>query len=170
MYIMKNTMPAKPPIIARNTADQLIALGQQIRAHRKALRISATTAAEAAGISRVTMHRIEKGEPAVTMGAYVNVMAALGLNFGLVTTAEMKESHHEVNREGWMPARIFLSEYPQLKQLAWQVHGAETLSPIEAWDIYERNWRHMDAQALTVHERQLIDALRLAFGGGDRHV
>lgn len=163
-------MPAKPPITASITADKLIALGQQIRVHRKALRISATTAAEAAGMSRVTLHRIEKGEPAVTMGAYVNAMAALGLNFGLVAPAKVIESHHSENREGWIPARIRLKDYPQLKQLAWQVQNVENLSPTEAWDIYERNWRHMDEQALTVHERQLVDALRLAFAGGDSHV
>lgn len=170
MYIMVNTMPAKPPIAANITADQLVALGQQIRAHRKALRISATTAAEAADMSRVTLHRIEKGEPAVTMGAYLNAMAVLGLDFGLVTPAESIDLHYAVNREGWIPARIRLMDYPQLKQLAWQVHGAETLSPTEAWGIYERNWRHMDEQALVMHERQLIDALRLAFGGGNSHV
>ena len=127
-------MPAKPPITASITADQLIALGQQIRAHRKALRISATTAAEAARMSRVTLHRIEKGEPAVTMGAYVNARSALGLNFGLVMPAELVESHHEVSREGWLPARIRMRDYPQLNQLAWQVHGTETLSPKEAWE------------------------------------
>jgi len=160
-------MPAKPPVTASISADQLIALGQQIRAHRKALRISATTAAEAAGMSRVTLHRIEKGEPAVTMGAYVNAMAALGLHFGLVAPAESIETQQAVNRDGWIPARIRLRDYPQLKQLAWQVHGVETLSPTEAWDIYQRNWRHMDKQALTVQERQLIEALRLAFGGAD---
>ena len=163
-------MPAKPPITASITAEHLIALGQQIRAHRKALRISATTAAEAAGMSRVTLHRIEKGEPAVTMGAYVNVMAVLGLNFGLVAPAESIEAQRAVDREGWIPARIRLRDYPQLKQLAWQVQGADALSPKEAWDIYERNWRHMDEQALLMHERQLIDALRLAFGSGNSHV
>jgi transcriptional regulator with XRE-family HTH domain len=163
-------MPAKPPIIASNTAEHLIALGQQIRLHRKALRISATAAAEAAGMSRVTLHRIEKGEPAVTIGAYVNAMVVLGLNFGLVTPAESIESQSAVDRDGWIPARINLMDYPQLKQLAWQVQGADTLSPKEALDIYERNWRHLDEQALTVHERQLIDALRLAFEGCDSHV
>lgn len=163
-------MPSKPPIIANNTTDQLIALGLQIRAHRKALRISATTAAEAAGMSRVTLYRIEKGAPAVTMGAYVNAMVALGLNFGLITPAKLIESHHAVNLEGWIPARIRLMDYPQLKQLAWQVQGGDTLSPKEAWDIYERNARHMDEQSLTVHERQVIDALHLAFGGSDSHV
>ena len=162
-------MPAKSPIITSTSADKLIAMGEQIRAHRKSLRISTTAAAEAAGMSRVTLHRIEKGEPSVTMGAYVSAMAALGLSFGLVAPAELIEPH-EVNREGWIPARICLKDYPQLNQLAWQAHGAETLSPIEAWDIYERNWRHMDEQALTEHERQLIDALRLAFAGGARHV
>ncbi|MEI6209826.1 MAG: helix-turn-helix transcriptional regulator [Desulfuromonadales bacterium] len=158
-------MPAKLPIITSSAAEQLIALGQQIRAHRKTLRISATTVAEAAGMSRVTLHRIEKGEPAVTIGAYVNTMAALGLNFGLVTTEEPVESHSAMNRKGWIPARICLNDYPQLKQLAWQVQGADTLSPKEAWDIYERNWRHLDEQALMESEQQLIDALHMAFGG-----
>ena len=53
---------------------------------------------------------------------------------------------------------------PQLKRLAWQVHGAETLRPAEALDIYERNWRHVDKAALQAHERALIDALRHGVG------
>lgn len=170
MHTMRNIMPAKIPIIVRNAAEILSTLGQQIRAHRKTLRISATTTAEAAGMSRVTLYRIEKGEPAVTMGAYVNAMVALGLNFGLVTPAELSTSERTVDREGWIPTRIRLSDFPQLKQLAWQVHGTETLSPKEALDIYERNWRHVDEQALTVFERQLIDALRVAFMNGTSHV
>ena len=152
------------------TADQLIALGQKIAAHRKALGISATAAAEAAGMSRVTLHRIEKGEPAVTMGAYVNAMTALGLNFGLIMPAEVIESQQSMDRDDWIPIRILLNDYPQLKQLAWQVHGIETLTPIESWDIYERNWRHIDEQALTAGERQLIKGLRTVFGGSNSHV
>lgn len=163
-------MPAKPPIFSRATADQLIALGQQIRAHRKAVGVSATAAAEAAGMSRVTLHRIEKGAPAVTMGAYLNAMTALGLHIRLMMPEELSAAQRPVNREGWIPARIPLRDYPQLKQLAWQVHGTETLSPPEAWDIYERNWRHIDEQALTACERQLIGGLRLAFEGRDNHV
>lgn len=77
MTRMVNVMPSKSPAIEKNVADKLIALGEQIRAHRKALRVSLATAAEAAGMSRVTLHRIEKGEPSVTMGAYLNVMDAL---------------------------------------------------------------------------------------------
>jgi len=106
----------------------------------------------------------------VTMGVYVNAMAALGLNFGLVMTAEPIKAYPTEQREGWIPARIRLIDYPQLKQLAWHVQGAETLSPKEAWDIYERNWRHLDEPALTKNEQHLIDALRVAFGGGNSHV
>lgn len=156
-------MPAKISVVA-SVLEELTALGQQIRAHRKALRISATALAEAAGMSRVTLHRIEKGEPAVTMGAYLNAAGALSLRLALVSVApEPAASPLAADREGWIPARIRLADYPQLAQLAWQVQGTEALTPREAWDIYERNWRHVDTNALPEHERHLIDALRLAF-------
>ncbi len=157
-------MPARPPAIASHAADQLGALGRQIRAHRKALRINATTAAEAAGMSRVTLHRIENGEPSVTMGAYLNVMTALGLDFGITRPADPAAAAAEGDRPGWIPARIRLADYPQLKQLAWQVHGSDELTPGEALGIYERNWRHLDVQALQPRERHLVDALRVALG------
>ena len=156
-------MPAKPPAITHAIAEKLGALGQQIRAQRKALGVNATTAAEAAGISRVTLHRIEKGEPSVTMGAYLNAMAALGLDFGAALSSGTE--NRSAGRNGWIPARVRLSDYPQLQRLAWQVHGTDALTPHEALDIYERNWRHVDAQALSSGERQLVEALRLALGG-----
>jgi transcriptional regulator with XRE-family HTH domain len=163
-------MPAKPPYTAPKIAEQLIVLGQQIRARRNEMRTSATTAAEAAGMSRVTLYRIEKGEPAVTMGAYLNAMAVLGLDFGLVTPEKSGAAVQPADLDGWIPARVSLVDYAQLKQLAWHVQGATTLSPLEAWEIYERNWRHIDEKLLTMHERQLINALRIAFGGGGRNV
>ena len=161
-------MPAKISVTV-NVSDDLVALGRQIRAYRKALRINATTVAEAAGMSRVTLHRIEKGEPAVTMGAYLNAMAALGLKFGIIP-AESTDTPQTMGREGWIPVRIRMTDYPQLMQLAWQVQGTDTLTPLEAWNIYERNWRHLDENALSERERQLIDALRLGFGGQGSHV
>jgi transcriptional regulator with XRE-family HTH domain len=163
-------MPAKSPDISSSTATLLKALGQQIRVHRKSQRISAVVAAEAAGMSRVTLHRIEKGEPTVTMGAYVNAMVVLGLDLGILPQVEQSANTLALNRSEWIPVRIYLKEYPQLNHLAWQLQGAESVSPLEAWDIYDRNWRHLDQQALVEQERQLIDALRLAFSGGGSHV
>ena len=162
-------MPARPNHITPVTADKLAALGQQIRAYRKALSISATTLAEAAGMSRITLHRIEAGEPAVTMGAYFNAMTALGIHFGIVPIElpEAAEAGQADDRRGWIPTRIKLADYPQLKQLAWQVHGTDELTPKEALGIYERNWRHLDESLLTKQEKELIAALNV--GLGDRH-
>ena len=157
-------MPARTPTIATVAANKLIALGKQIRAHRKALQINATTAAEAAGMSRVTLHRIENGEPSVTIGAYLNAMEALNMDFGIIKPTGSADHALDVDREGWIPARIHLADYPQLKQLAWQVHGTDALTPAEALSIYERNWRHVDVQVLEPGERQLVDALRIGLG------
>lgn len=160
-------MPAATPIPAAQVTEELQALGRQIQVRRKALRITATSTAEAAGLSRVTLHRIERGEPAVTMGAYLNVMAALGLAFGLQTP------HNEIRdtqaAKDVIPVRIPLKDYPQLKQLAWQV-GSDTLTPVEALDIYERNQRHLDVEAMPAHERELIARLRRALGKARRDV
>jgi transcriptional regulator with XRE-family HTH domain len=159
-------MPAPTPIVATAVAEKLSALGQQIRAHRKLLRVSATDTAQAASMSRVTLHRIENGEASVTMGAYLNVMAALSLDFGILKPVEREDQTSDANHAGWIPARVRLSEYPQLKQLAWQVHGTDELTPAEALSIYERNARHLDVDKLQPRERQLIDALRLALAQG----
>ena len=157
-------MPAKPPPTPDTASAKLIDLGQQIRAYRKALRISAIAAAEAANMSRVTWHRIERGEPSVTMGAYVNAPHAIGLDFGIVGAADAAAVAQD--REGWIPASIRMGDYPQLKQLAWHVHGTDELTPAEAFGIYERNERHLDPGAMVPAERHLLAALRLAFGVG----
>ena len=155
-------MPAPPLAMSNATAVRLGALGQQIRTRRKALGLSATVTAEAAGLSRVTLHRIEKGAPAVTMAAYLNVMAGLGLDFSLSLPADQSAIAPATDHTGWIPVRVRLEDYPQLKQLAWHVQGVDELTPAEALGIYERNWRHIDVAALEPHEQQLVDALRLA--------
>lgn len=144
-------------------AAQLQALGAQIRTRRKALHLSATVTAEAAGMSRVTLHRIEKGEASVTMGAWCGVLTALGLALEARSVADAgAPSPQPPDRTGWIPARVALADYPQLRALAWQVHGTDTLTPTEALDIYERNARHLDLQAMSADEQALWQALRLA--------
>lgn len=152
-------MPAKNPKITTKTAHHLLTLGARIRAQRKNLKLNATVAAEAAGMSRITWYRIEKGEPAVTIGAWINALTVVGL------TLDIPEAENTgPDRKGWVPARIRLVDYPQLEKLAWHVRGSEVLSAREAMDIYERNQRHLDLDAMTPEEAQLIDALRTAFG------
>lgn len=145
---------------------QLQALGAQIRVQRKALRLSATVTAEAAGMSRVTLYRIEKGDASVNMGAWCDALAALGMALQARSVADARaplaSPAQPQDRTGWIPARVVLADYPQLRALAWQVHGTDTLTPTEALDIYERNARHLDLQAIPANEQALLQALRLA--------
>ena len=83
-------MPAKAPAVGDILAARLVALGKRIRAHRKLHKVSAVSAAEAAGMSRVTLHRIERGEPSVTMGAYMSATAALGLQLDMTDPQERR--------------------------------------------------------------------------------
>ena len=150
--------------ISDDAVSQLAQIGQLIRQHRKSFKITANAAAETAGISRVTLHRIEKGEPTVSMGAYLNVISALDLNLHL---SEEDDLEYEANGNdvGKLPVRITLSDYPQLKELAWHVQGVGELSLIEAHSIYERNKRFLDTENLSGSEQELIEQLGVAFEG-----
>lgn len=160
-------MAATTPATSDAVAHQAQELGERIRSRRKALGVTMVAAAEAAGMSRVTWHRIEKGNPSVTMGAWLAAASALALNMAVHERGHRQRA--PLGDPGWIPARIRLSDYPQLKQLAWQLDEATMLSPQEAFSLYERNWRHLDQEALQAHEQALIAALQLAFGE-DHHV
>ena len=151
-------MPARSPSIGKVTAAQLKAIGASLRAHRKALQVSATTAAEAAGMSRVTLHRIERGEPSVTAGAYVSAVAALGLHLELDSTGRAKT-------KPVLPKSIRLSAYAQLKSIAWQLGDTTSLTPREVLALYRRNWRHVDATEMNEEERAFVRTLVETFGG-----
>lgn len=163
-------MPQKSPPLNEVTAARLCSLGAQMAQRRKALGVSATVAAEAAGMSRVTLHRIEKGEPSVTMGAWSNALASLGMQLQPQFQDHEATPTLPTERSGWWPVRIALADYPQLKALAWQVHGSDHLTPVEAFDIYERNARHIDISSMGSQEQALWQALQQAFGKRSSHV
>lgn len=155
-------MPAKAPVISTKQKQTLRLLGQQIRSRREELKLSATVVAEAAEISRVTLYRIEKGEPSVAMGAYLNAISALGLKVDLVDPLVKRTMPSDTKRK--LPKKILIAAYPQLKRLAWQFKDTKELTPQEALDLYERNWRHVDVKALMAKEKKLIEMLLAGLG------
>jgi len=159
-------MPARAPIVAEAAATKLAALGQRIRDQRKALKVTAVDAVESAGMSRVTLQRIERGEPSVTIGAWIGAATAVGLEFELVDPRAQGRVGKGRGRKPPFPARIRVADHPQLKRLAWQLHGVTTISPQDALGLYERNWRHVDTAALDADERSLVNALVQHLGGG----
>ena len=153
--------------ISNDAISQLADIGQLIRQHRRSFKITANAAAQTAGISRVTLHRIEKGESTVSMGAYLNVVSALDLNLHLSAKGDKDDKGYEVNGDdvGKLPVRLSFSDYPQLKELAWHVQGVDELSLVEAHSIYERNKRFLDVENLSDSEQELIELLGVAFEG-----
>ena len=158
-------MPAAAPPISPELATVLAAAGMRLRLHRKQLGVSAVTAAEAAGISRVTLHRIERGEPSVAMGSYASAAAAIGLDLRFVDPHEAKAADENGSATA-LPPSIRLADYPQLARLVWQLPDVSEITPGEALELYERNWRHLDPAMLSTQERALIEALARLWGGG----
>lgn len=62
--------------------------------------------------------------------------------------------------------QIHISEYPQLRLIAWNRCDDELIEEDEALALYERNWRHVDREQLTEKEQQLIDRLVIQYGNG----
>ncbi|MGK5084105.1 helix-turn-helix transcriptional regulator [Bdellovibrionota bacterium FG-1] len=154
-------MPASSPPVGAALKKLLRYFGQRLRAHRKRLGVNATVTAESAGMSRVTLHRIERGEPSVTMGAYLSVISALGLELELFDPQQKRTSRSSAPK---LPSKVRLTDFPQLKRLAWQMKDTQEISPKEALDLYERNWRHVDLAKMDSHEREFIETLLAAFG------
>ena len=150
-------LPLTPPALA--------AMGRKIRQQRKALRINATTTAEAAGISRVTLYRIECGEASVSMGAYLNAATALGMNLEVTIPEDTSQKRPEAAKEAF-EGLVRISDYPQLRQISWHLAGLDQVTPADALRIYERNWRHVDQQAMDVHEQALVRHLVENYGNG----
>ena len=152
---MRN-MPAASPYTSPDQQADLERLGGRLRARRKALGVTVVACAEAAGVSRVTLHRIEAGNPSVTIGAYSNVAAALGLHL-VVPVIDVRASGQ---------ARIAVGDYAGLRTLAWQTDAGTAITETEALNLYERGWRHLDQELLTDHEKAFIQHLADTYSNG----
>ena len=151
----------------------LAALGERLRLARRRRRKTAQEVAMQAGITRVTLRRVEAGEPAVTMATYVKVLATLGLAQDLVLVARDDTLGRRLQDEQLQrplgvkpPAVIRLADYPLLREIAWSTDPKTELSPTEAFAIYERNWRHLDRDAMGAKERKLLERLTATVGNG----
>jgi transcriptional regulator with XRE-family HTH domain len=72
-------MPARPRSLLAAETLALVELGERLRKARLRRALTASAVAAAAGITRVTLHRVECGDPAVTLGTVSKVMGVLGL-------------------------------------------------------------------------------------------
>lgn len=143
-------MPAASPALDPALTQQAAGLGARIRAARKQQGVSAQTAAQAAGMSRSTWHRIEAGEASVTLGAFLSALAAVGLRAQLAA----------VEAAAALPSSIRLGDYPGLRALAWQLSEDTVLSLGQLRELLDRQGRHLDEGSLHAHEQALLARLR----------
>ena len=92
-------------------------LGHDIRDARRRRRIPVTIMAQRASISRMTLSKLERGEPGVSMGSYATVLFVLGMADRLADLADprddavglaLDEEHlpQRIRRsQGWKPVR-----------------------------------------------------------------
>jgi transcriptional regulator with XRE-family HTH domain len=69
----------KRQIVLPKQQELLDRLGENIKLARKRRNLTTLQVAERAGIDRSTLYHIEKGNPRVSIGAYLNVFRVLGL-------------------------------------------------------------------------------------------
>ncbi len=81
-------MKTRNNILLPRTQKTLTILGENIRLARLRRRYSMEQVSERADISRPTLHSIERGNSNVTIGAYVKVLAVLGLEQDITHVAK----------------------------------------------------------------------------------
>jgi transcriptional regulator with XRE-family HTH domain len=104
---MKKAQPL--PVVPIPVARALRKLGDDIRDARRRRRIPVALLAQRASISRMTLSRIQKGDPRVSVGAYATVLFSLGLAERLAEVADPMHDSVGLQLEGeHLPQRIRL--------------------------------------------------------------
>ena len=103
-------MPRKVPVLPVPVRRALRKLGNDIRDARRRRRIPTAVMAERALISRPTLEKVEKGDPAVSLGIYATVLFVLGMVDRLAHLADASKDAVGLELEGeHLPERIHLS-------------------------------------------------------------
>lgn len=63
-----------------------------------------------------------------------------------------------------------IGDLPQLRLIAWNRNPDDAITGEEAFDLYERNWRFVDENAMLPRERAVLDRLMREYGHGILHV
>ena len=108
---MARKLEATLPIPVRRALRKL---GADIRDARRRRRIPTTVMAERALISRMTLNKVEKGDPKVTLGIYATVLFVLGMTERLADLADPKHDSIGLSLEAErLPQRI---RFPRAKK------------------------------------------------------
>lgn len=80
-------MALKKHIVYPKQMKLLQEFGENLKLARKRRKLTAVQVAERAGIDRGTLREVEKGNPSVSLGAYINVLRVLNLQDDILKVA-----------------------------------------------------------------------------------
>lgn len=154
-------MSKKTVILESNTEEKLKKIGQRIKKARLRRNISAETISKKAGIGESTFYAIERGASTVSIGAYIAVLAALGLDSDLDVIA-LDESGKKLFWEQNLVSR---------KRAKRQREGKKLLLPIGISDYRKVScdYYYVDKTLLIrdfIDERPLVLLFTRPFGFG----
>ena len=109
-------MGRSSPPLPLGVQRALRSLGAGIRDARKRRRLTVALVAERAMISYVTALKVERGDPAVSLGAYANVLFVLGLadKLGEIAALQHDTAGQQLAAED-LPQRVRLARTPVSK-------------------------------------------------------
>ncbi|HKL21698.1 MAG TPA: helix-turn-helix transcriptional regulator, partial [Tichowtungia sp.] len=90
-----DVMKKKPQLLPRHLR-QFEALGENLKLARLRRNLTAEMVAQRAGISRMTLNKIENGNPSVAMGNYFMVLHVLGLSDDFGQLADKDDFGHDL--------------------------------------------------------------------------
>ncbi len=79
-------------MLPRRVVLNLETMGQQIKLARKRRKLSLSAIAERAQCSELTVMRVERGAPTVSLGIYARILYGLGLDKGVLRIAEKDDA------------------------------------------------------------------------------
>lgn len=106
------TMAKKTAPLLPSSAERLRQLGERLRLARMRRRLTAKQVAQRAGMAPMTLRSIERGGSGVTIGAYMSVMQALGIDEDLDLIASTDPSGRQL-QDARLPSRARATKAPE---------------------------------------------------------
>lgn len=94
-------MPSQSPPLYPAQTKLIQQLGIRLREAQLRRRLSVSLLAERVGVSRPTISKVEKGNPTVTLGTYLRVLAVLGLQEDLALVAQDEKVSRRLQDAGF---------------------------------------------------------------------
>lgn len=66
--------------------------------------------------------------------------------------------------------KIKISDYPELRLIAWNRNPNDWIEGAEALALYEANWRYVDFERMSSKEKYFLNQLVNEYGNGVLHV